>query len=308
MERWLSHSQSGTFAKCRKQYAYKYLQKLKPLARDLRLESWLRMCRGIIGHGGMEYAMLGLTIETGIKAKAAEMCAKDVPTEFKDALMADVPEYTALVHDAAAWLPISDWTPVQRSGIPMVEARLELPLPAPWTGMVGFADMVATHKPSGRVLVIDYKFRQRFEAEDADIHNRQFAIYQHALNEDAVLQAAGIECHGSLLFEIKSPPPKRVSKIVRDDVGSIDTVRVSADGRFRTTPTYRSKKFVAALWADSVKEAVAIGALTEETAYRTTSAFTCNDCAYLRLCHAELNGADVSDVTIAEYSTPNLLL
>ena len=295
--RWYSNSQSYTWAKCPKQYAYKYVVGLKPLARDMREESWLRMGCGIIGHGGMEYGMLGMSIDAGVRAKAAELCAQNVPQEFKDALLAQVADISALAQSAAAWLPISDWEPIQRNGAPMVEARLELPLPAPWAGLVGYADMVARHKPSGRIMVVDYKFRGKFEAEDSDRYNRQFALYQHALN------LAGIECHGSLLFEIKTPAPKRVPKTTHDDFGSIDAPRTQAEGRFRTTPTFRSAKYVAALYADTVKEATAAAACTLANAYRNLNAFNCKDCAYLRICQAELTGEDTEDVIQSDFSS-----
>lgn len=285
-----------TFNKCRKQYEYKYVQKLKPQARDQRFESWIRMSIGICGHAGLEALMLGQDLQQGVLNKIEEMCFGDVPSDFKAALNEKAGMISQIAQDAADWLPLSDWEPLSHKGESMVEAELRLPLEAPFTHWVGYADLVARHKPTGRVMVLDYKFRERFESEDSDRFNRQFAMYQHALNE------MGITCHGSMLFEIKSSLPKRAPKVSHDDHGDISSVRTSVDGRFRTTPTYRSAQYVAALWEDTVKEVSVIGALSPTTVYRNMSAFGCKDCVYQRICQAELSGEDINDVTQSDYT------
>lgn len=157
-------------------------------------------------------------------------------------------------------------------------------------GWVGYADLVAKHKPTGRILVIDYKTRERFESDGADQFNGQFATYSHAL------QRMGVRCDGSLLFEIKPVPPKRAPRVVRDDVGGIDGVRVSADGRFRTTPTLRAAAFLASVWADTERKAQSIAKLKPADIHRSMNSFSCGFCDFRQLCMAEANGEDVIDI------------
>jgi hypothetical protein len=303
--RSLSHSQMGTFARCRQQYAYKYLKGLKPLARDMHLDSWERMNRGILIHAGMEYGFLGQPAQQGVEETAAGIKANNVLSDEQKFLLfgegaspnvgSMVADSIAVANEALAWLPASDWEPVIYNGQPMVEARLELPL-APWKGWVGYADLVARHKPTGRVLVIDYKTRERFEADGADTYNAQFAAYAYAL------QRMGVRCDGSLLFEIKPVPPKRSPRVVRDDVGGVDGVRISTDGRFRTTPTFRSPKFLEEVWRDIERTAQAIATLKPADIFRNMSSFNCATCSFVHLCMAEANGEDAQDVLEQHFS------
>jgi hypothetical protein len=301
LNRALSHSQMGTFDKCRQQYGYKYLKGLKPLAKDIHIDSWERLNRGVLIHAGMESGFLGETVEKGVTETAGGIRADNVLSEAQRALLdVLVMDSVAVATDALAWLPASDWEPVMHAGKPMVEAKLELPL-APWKyGWVGYADLVAKHKPTGRVFVIDYKTRERFEADGADQFNAQFALYQHAL------QRMGVRCDGSLLFEIKSQPPKRAPRVVRDDVGGVDGVRISVDGRFRTTPTLRSAAFLEALWKDTERKAQAIAKLRPADIFRNMSSFSCGFCDFKQLCMAEANGEDVDDILRENFKGHNL--
>ena len=186
LNRALSHSQLGTFDKCRQQYGYKYLKKLKPMAKDMYIESWERMNRGVLIHAGMESGFLGEPVEAGVKETAGGIREKNTLSDAQNTLLElMVSDSIAVATEALEWLPASDWEPVMHEGKPMVEAKLEMPLAPFKYGWVGYADLVAKHKPTGRILVIDYKTRERFESDGADQFNGQFATYSHALQRTA---------------------------------------------------------------------------------------------------------------------------
>lgn len=296
----ISNSRSYTFDKCPQQYDYKYRKNIKPLARNLHFDSWERLQRGILGHKGLEYGFLAQAVYDGVQSHVDMLQKEDISEEQKEALPVMAQDATAAASAALAWLPVADWEPVIHKGKPMVEAELRIPI-AGWEGFLGYADLVARHKPTGRVLVIDYKFRERFGAAGEDIYNTQFALYQYALAQ------IGVPVDGSLIFEIKPRPAVRASKIVREDIGGIDSERVSADGRFRTTPTYRSNEYLENIWRDFERKALVIANVTDSGIYRNLNAFNCGFCPYQKLCQAELRGEDAAYVLKTQYTGPGSL-
>lgn len=299
LDRALSHSQIGTFHRCRQQYAFKYVYGLKPLARDQDFKNWLAMTRGTLIHAGMEGGLLGESVAQYVKDSAAAVRADNVLSdEQRDALPGMEADSIAVANDALAWLPASDWEPVQYKGAPMVEAKLELPLP-PWKyGWVGYADLVAMHKPTRLVFVLDYKSREKFESDGYDVYNSQFPMYQKALS------VLGIECHGSLTFEIKPEPPKSKPKKVREDSGLVTSIRTSHDGRFKTTPTLRSPTLLNSLWEDTQRVAKSIAGLTPDQVFRNMSGWNCAKCQFRQLCVGAANGEDVADIIAENFAPP----
>lgn len=296
-EDYLSNSRSYVFGKCRKAYDFKYRQHVKPATKGWYFDSWHRMLRGVVIHAGVEAGFLGTDINAAIRTACAKERAKGLTQEQKDALLVLENECPVVVRNLLDWLPASDWEPLKHNGRPMVEARLEWVLPG-WKGFLGFADLVARHKPTGRVMVLDWKTRETFEADDVDQYNMQFLLYSYVLNK------MGVQVDGSLLVEAKPTPPKRAPRIVRDDIGGIDGVRISADGRFRSIPTFRSPAFLAAGWADFCTQAKVIASIKDHEIYRSMSAFNCKSCEFNKLCMAELGGHDVEDVLKRNYSVP----
>lgn len=296
----LSHSRAYVFNKCKKAFAYKYLEKVKPLPGTMYLDSWERMQRGIIGHSAMEAGFLGQDIDSYVKQKFEESSAKFGGLSAEQSALAPgmLSDSITVAKSALEWLPVNEWEPYSLNGKPMVEAKLELPLPS-WAGFLGYADLVARYKPTGAVYVVDYKFRASFEREDMDKYNSQFALYQKAL------AALGVPVVGSVLFEIKPTPPARAPRIVRTDTGNLNGVRISADGRFRLTPTLRSEEFIDNYWEDFKVQAQAIAALKPEEAYRSMNGFNCGQCEYERLCQGELRGDDVASILARHYSVPH---
>lgn len=294
---FLSNSRIYMFNKCRQAYQYKYKDLIKPAAKGMYLDSWKRMLRGVMIHAGIEAGFLGHSVEDAIRTTAAKERAKGLTNEQKFELTKMEAESPLVCKALLDWLPASDWEPIMYRNKPMVEARLEIGLPG-WKGFLGFADLVARHKPSGRVCVLDWKTRETFEADDVDVFNTQFLLYSY------VLAQMGVEVHGSLLVEAKPVPPKRKPRIVREDVGGIDSVRVSADGRFRSIPTFRSPAYLAAGWADFCKQALVIAAARDEDIYRNMGAFSCKSCEFRHICQAELQGYDVQHVLDTGYAYP----
>lgn len=293
----LSHSRAYTFNKCRKQYDYKYLKHIKPLAKNLYLDSWERMQRGILIHAGMESGFLGKAVYEGIKDHIESLQKEVLSDEQKEMLPGMAQDSIAVASAALEWLPVTDWEPMVHNGKPMVEAELRFPIPG-WEDYVGYADLVARHRPTGRVMVIDYKSRERFEAAESDRYNKQFGLYQY------VLDRIGVPCDGSLLVELKPTPPRRASRANGTDIGGIDSDRVSVDGRFRTIPTFRSREYLDNIWQDFVREAQVMAFVKEEDIYRNLNAYTCRDCPYLRLCQAELNGEDSEYLLKTQFTHP----
>jgi hypothetical protein len=293
---YLSNSRSYVFNKCLRAYDYKYRKKIKTRSGKMGFKSWHRMFRGIAIHSAIEAGFLGQPLVAAVCAKCDKERGNGLTPEQTEALAVIEEESPIVAQSLLDWLPASDWEPMQHLGKPMVEARLEWSLPH-WRGFLGFADLVARHKPSGRVMVLDWKTRETFEDEDVDRFNAQFALYQY------VLAKMGIQTHGSLLVEAKPTTPKRAPKTIRDDFGGIDCVRVSADGRFRSIPTYRSPTMLQAFWDDFSVQAKVIANIRDDEIYRSMGAFACKDCDFQQLCMAELNGHDVEHVLSARYST-----
>lgn len=296
-DEFLSNSRMYMYGKCRKAYAYKYHQKIKPAAKGMYIDSWKRMLRGVMIHAGIEAGFLGQSVADAIRTCCAKERAKGLTNEQLVELAKMEIDSPVVCKNLLDWLPASDWEPIMHNGRPMVEARLEWSLPG-WKGFLGFADLVARHKPTGRVMVLDWKTRETFEADDVDRYNMQFLLYSYVLNK------MGVEVHGSLLVEAKPTPPRRASKIIREDVGGVSGVRISADGRFRSIPTFRSPAYLAAGWADFCVQARVIASVRSEEIYRNISAFTCKSCEFNHLCQAELNGYDVEHVLSSGYGGP----
>jgi hypothetical protein len=297
-DEYLSNSRSYVFNNCKKMFDYKYVQRIRPAAKGMHFDSWERMLRGVVIHAGIEAGFLGEDVAAAVRTACAKERAKGLSQEQQNALLVLQNESPIVCQNLLDWLPASDWEPVTYRGRPMVEARLEWPL-AGWKGFLGFADLVAKHKPTGRVMVLDWKTRESFEEQDLDIFNTQFLLYSY------VLDKMGVEIHGSLLVEAKPTPPKRAPRTVRDDIGGIDGVRISTDGRFRSTPTFRSRTYLENGWKDFEVQARQIADFRPEQAYRSMSGFKCKTCEFKQLCQGQLNNYDVAHIAGKSYEVPN---
>lgn len=299
MSEKLSYSRAYTHQKCKKLYDFQYLQRLKPLSKMVHTESWLRMMSGVSIHAALESCFLGEPMQAGLDEVMQEQKnLQGIDADKLKLLLEMQSECIQVASDFASWLPVSDWEPLTHNGKPMVEAELSAPI-AGWGAFTGYADLVARHIPTGRVLVLDYKTRNKFYAEGDDVYSQQFALYQYALKH------MGIACDGSLLCEIKPEVPKSVRRKPTPDPGGIDGSRLSADGRFRTECTYRSETYINQVWADFEKQALVMAAFDPaRDSYTNMSAFNCKTCPYLKLCQAELQGAALDDLRHDCYTWP----
>ncbi len=295
----LSISRRYTWNSCKRKYDYQYNKKLKTLPSDLPFEQWERFGRGNAIHSVMESAFLGEPLEKGIE-KVLERFERD---GLDDTQRAAIPQLTTSAMGVAKsvidWLPISDWEVLKdKHGSPLIEAKLTAPLPGFPGGFLGYADLIAMHKPSGLRFILDYKTRASFEQNaDAGMYDLQLASYQHCAKH------MGIEVHGTALIEIKPDLPKRKPQYTRIDTGDFTGVRESEDGRIRFTPTFRSDILVDALWADLSKEAESIWKHSKDPRelFRNPSSYNCSSCKYRRPCFASANGEDAKYVLDTEY-------
>ena len=118
----------------------------------------------------------------------------------------------------------------------------------------------------------------------------------------------GVPVDGSLLVEAKPTPPKRAPRTVHEDVGGINGVRVSFDGRFRSTPTFRSRVFLESYWADFCIKAGEMAKLRNNEVYRSMSAFNCKSCEFSRLCFGELSGYDTEHIANTGFKGPEVIM
>lgn len=294
----LSYSRAYTYQKCRQSYKYKYLDRLKIAPKDMAFESWERMVRGQLIHSAMEGAFLGQPMEKFVEEQANEELAKQLSDQQKFALEEMKASGVAVATGCAEWMPIEDWEPVMHNGQPMVEAKLTHPLSSWSGGFLGYADLVAKHTPTGRLFVLDYKSRARFDSEGAELYMLQLVLYMY------VLQQMGLDCNSFAILELKPTPPKRAPRITRHDSGSVDGVRVSVDGSFRFTPAFRSKDFVARVWQQFEKQAVNMSYFRAEHAYVNMSSFNCGNCEFAQICQGELNGHDLQHILSTNYRAP----
>ncbi len=290
----LSYSRLYSYAKCKQLYTYQYLQKLQPAPSTVSVENWMPRQRGTLIHGGLEAGFLGRDVRGGVEAAALKITRDGLDTVKSEALESIKEECAIIAQDGLDFLPVSDWEPLVYRGRPMVEAYLSAPLPG-WKEFCGFADVVARHKPTGRVMIIDHKTRVRFQTPDQEQLALQFILYAHAL------ETMGIKTDGCMVFQIKPELPKGKPRKHRVDDGGIDAPRESIDGRFSTIPTFHSRGYIEQLWKGFQKQALEMSHFKEAYSYPQISGFSCNGCDFKKLCQAELNDMDADYIRANNY-------
>lgn len=297
-EEALSFSRRYTWLSCRQKYKFQYIDRLKTKPSDMPTEVWQNFCRGTLIHKGMEIAFRGEEWAKGL-LEVYEREERGGMTDERREMLPDMSKSAKLVADAALdFLQWRDWEPlVDASGVQMIEYKLTAPLPGFPGGFLGYADLVARHKPTNTTWVIDYKSRSNFAADDSGKYDLQLAAYQQCLRKQ------GINVTGTALLEVKPEPPKRKPRYQREDTGSFLGVRQSVDGRIRWTPTFRPPELLDSLWANLEREAASIWKAQRDPAeiFVNTSAFNCGSCKYSRLCMAKLNGEDAEHVQNASF-------
>jgi hypothetical protein len=296
-EETLSFSRRFTWGACRKKYDFQYTQRLRTPPSDMPFKKWQQFTRGTLTHACLESAFRGESFAVGLDRAQQRLERDGLDPEKRRALPDMIAAASTVAQTVADWLPVSDWAPVNYQGQPAIEAKLTTALPGWSGGFVGYADLIATHKPSGLTFIIDWKTREKFDSEDVGHYDFQLAAYQHCAT------IAGIKIDGTALVEIKPDPPKRKPKFNRNDTKNFYSVRESSDGRIRFTPTLRSPELVATLWKDFEREALSIAkhSRNPDEIYRSTSSFNCTGCKYRQVCFAEALGADAEHVKAAQF-------
>lgn len=271
MER-LSYSRMQTFLKCRHQYYLKYVLGLNPKPKTMYFDVWERFTRGSLIHAGMEGGFLGTGVARGIDEWIVDNRKRPGFTDEQEANLPTMRTNAIAVADQAlAWLPVSEWEPLEHNGKPMVEAELLVPIPG-WDGVVMFLDLVARERSTGRVFVVDWKTRERFEGDDDDTYATQFVMYQYGLRH------FNIPCDGSMIVEMKPKPPARATT-----------------EQFRKKRTLHSDEYITNVWNEVLAVSQQMLAY-EGQCTRNISAFNCKGCFYERICQAELRGYDTEDI------------
>jgi hypothetical protein len=288
-EETLSYSRRSTWNSCRKRYEYQYVKRLRTAPTDLPVEKWLQFSKGSAVHACLESVFKGEDMSVGLTRVTERFERDGLDQNKRDALSELLASSRQIAQSVADWLPASDWDPViGPDGYKLIEAKLTAKLPGWPGGFVGYADLIATHRPTGLTLILDWKTRSKFDAENVGAYDLQLAAYQHCATE------LGIKVHGTALVEIKPDLPKRAPRFKRDDSKSFYSVRESEDGRIRFTPTLRSEELVKTLWTDFEREAVSIAKHHRDPAeiYRNTSAWNCGFCRFRFACYSEANNED----------------
>lgn len=291
----LSYSKLYTYRSCRQKFYFQYIEKLATKPSDLNFNTWRNFARGSAIHKHLECSLRGEPWSKGI-SELWEREERSGMTEEARKEMSVIQASAKEVGDAAsAWFNLGDWEPLEIDGVKTIEYKITAPLGSD-AEFLGYIDLVAKHRPTGLVFIIDFKSRNTFASDNSGIWDLQLAAYQHALLQK------GIKVHGTALLEIKPEPPKR-ARYKREDSGSFLTVRLSECGSFRWTPTFRSEELLSTLWANLEREAASIWKAQRDPVeiFVNTSAFNCGSCKYSRLCMAKLNGEDAEHVQNASF-------
>jgi CRISPR/Cas system-associated exonuclease Cas4 (RecB family) len=286
----LSYSRAWLYKKCKRAYAYQYLERLSPARGTVSIENWIDRGRGILIHAGLESGLVGRDIAQGIAQEIAEIAAGqyggEPDPERAAAARGIADECAQIAQDVLDWLPAGDFEPITIAGKPAVEACLTAPISG-FKQFIGFTDVVLRHKPTGRTFVADYKTTTRFKGAEGEIFRLQMILYLYALKQ------MGIHVDGALIIQIKPTLPKGKPRKIRVDEGGVDAPRESVDGRFQITPTLYSATYVQKVWEQFDRQAADMAKLTVDTAYANVDDFACSGCDFRDLCMAELNGGDV---------------
>lgn len=290
----LSYSRSYTYQKCQKLYDYQYHQKLAPRGGTIKLEYWKPRVIGQLIHAGMEAGLLGKPLEAALAETAREITERGVDAEKALALVQMQQDAAQIAQDCLDWLPAADFRPVVHKGQPLVEAELIHPIKG-WDEFMGYVDLVAEHIPTGRVLVIDYKSKDRFSKPEDEAYALQFLLYMKALSH------MGVHVDGAYVVQIKSELPKGKLRKIRTDVGGIDGPRTSTDGRFQATPTFHSKEYINNAWNNFEKLAIQMTSFDPARAFTNLSGWQCGNCDFRKLCQAELRNEDYDYIRRSSY-------
>ena len=329
-EGMLSASQINAFLKCRKNWEYSYVYKIKP-----RVERpYLTI--GKLCHVGMAaawqihfwYTTAGETpnieqcIENGINAIQNEydeymnentFVEEEIP--FQEQLLCDS---KIIFRNAFLRFKPEEWkvTTIQvtkKKAIPAIELHFKLPFKG-FKGLHGFIDLIAEHVPTGQTWSIDYKFTKSITENDTieEAYNLQNTIYLHAT------KLLGINTVGTITYKHLNTPPS-LPKVNQN--GTISRAKIKTDWEtyaafcemngqnpldyqeemqpkldeftwFMFIKELRSDETITAIWNEIIIPA-SKDIKAKTTKYtRSMSAWNCKLCSFTEICQGQLRGYD----------------
>lgn len=319
----LSISQMNSFLRCRKQWWYGYVKKIRPRreARPLTLGKLIHEGMAAYwtsrAHGGP------IGPEAGLEAMRRSCDQQRIQMEgdewdvFED-ILRNAEE--VFLRALTAFDP-SEWEVVLLdSGEPLVEVHFAVPL-VRRVPMQGFIDLVARDLRTGMVWQIDWKFVSSLSDAEDELFNLQNVVYQYALRR------IGVEVAGSITFKCLS---KESTKPKMNKNGSLSRAYIRCswedyaracieagenpeDYREEMEPKlaqnqwtlkvqeYRNEETLINLWREEIA-GTAHEILKNQTRYpRSVSPMNCRTCSYRSICHGELRGYDVEGIEAMEY-------
>lgn len=243
----ISASQILAWLKCRKNWGYGYIDKLKR-----RVERPF-LTIGKLCHVGMaaawteHYAQMCHFIVLGINAdkaavdleKCVDMGYRAIQLEY-DKYMSEntfledeIPiqeqlRYDSLIIFRNAFLRFEPekWevatVPGTKKGekpVPAIELHFRIPF-AGYRGLHGFIDAVLINKETGQMYSVDYKFQKSLGNEEEEAYNLQNAIYMY------VTRKIGLETVGTITYRHLNTPPSLPSI---NKNGTISRAKIKTD-------------------------------------------------------------------------------
>ncbi len=287
-----SHSKAYTYNACKRKFSYQYKLRLKPLTKDAHLERWASMFTGTCIHAALEALSLSEDPAKYVADVITEEKARGLRKEQLDVIELIESEALMIAINFSAWFQMDEWEVLRhpQTGKPLVEYEVRVPLKNGGE-FLGYIDCVLRHKRTGKVVVSDYKTKKTLSPAGDEEFVTQLVLYIAALRKLGIVHTNNFQ-----LLEMKSALPKRATRKVRVDSGSIDAPRESEDGCFQVVPRYCSDQYVDNVWAAFEMQATNMARFTHEYEYPNRSSFNCKTCPYRALCDAQLFGEDVAHV------------
>lgn len=334
----LSISQIGTWLRCRKQWAYAYIEKIKP-----RIDR-PAMSIGSMGHQAFAAAWLAKIAGADISKMIAlgNIAIEDYYTEYlgriayleeEELVFREQVDLAKVVfkRSLVAFNP-DNWEPiVLPDGTPLVEVHFVVPCIG-GKKMHGFIDFVGREISTGQVWQIDYKFQGSLGNESAEAFNIQNVVYQYALAK--ILERSGIDITGSMTYQCSNkasalPAILKNGKLSRAAINcswesyldhcislGMDPEEYREEMQAKLSDVYFTlpvREFwntvtVKRMWLDIIKGSAYEIAKKQKRYPRSMNKMNCNICGYSSLCQAELRDYDVDFIRNAHYITADKAL
>lgn len=309
----IRYSQIAQFLKCQKSYEYGYVQQLEPV----RLQDKLFLGTAI--HAGIEAYFKNENIIDSIDRVCNEALLKDNINE-EDVEGVSYIRQTArdIVPRALDFLPGNMWEPIEINGKKAIEYKFRYDLNG--NMIVGTVDLVARHKPTNQVFIIDHKTRGTLKDEDAEQYNLQLAFYQY------ILKKLGVDVVGSAIFQIKSEPlaTPKLNKNRTMSRSKISTTwnhykkcliengldpdeyeyemqpKLESNEFFKLNKVFRSEKTINNMWDNIILPTIENIKSVKKFIPNMTP-MTCNFCSFSSLCNSEIDGSDTDYIKLINF-------